>query len=62
MGTKPLSIELTASKYMRQKLDYVHNNPVKAGLCQAPEDYRYSSAGFHLLNTKEWDFLMHQEM
>jgi hypothetical protein len=26
------------------KLDYIHNNPVKAGLVENPEDYRFSSA------------------
>jgi putative transposase len=29
---------------MEQKLDYVHNNPVKRGLVAAPEHWRYSSA------------------
>jgi hypothetical protein len=27
-----------------QKLDYIHNNPVKAGIVLSPEDYLYSSA------------------
>jgi len=35
---------------MEQKLDYIHHNPVKAGLCAVPEDYAFSSAGFYLLN------------
>ncbi|SYZ73788.1 conserved hypothetical protein [Candidatus Zixiibacteriota bacterium] len=30
------------------KLDYIHNNPVKAGLVQRPEEWKYSSAGFWL--------------
>ena len=29
---------------MRQKLDYIHNNPVRRGYVDAPEDWRYSSA------------------
>jgi len=33
-----------------QKLDYIHNNPVKAGLSDLPENYEFSSAGFYLLN------------
>jgi hypothetical protein len=33
-----------------QKLDYIHFNPVKAGLCTLPEDYLYSSARFYYLN------------
>lgn len=31
-----------------QKLDYMHYNPVKAGLCILPEDYQYSSAKYYL--------------
>ena len=27
-----------------QKLNYIHNNPVKAGIVEKPEDYIYSSA------------------
>ena len=30
-----------------QKLDYIHDNPVKAGICFKSEDYIYSSAGFY---------------
>ena len=29
---------------MRQKLEYMHNNPVKRGYVDEPEDWRYSSA------------------
>lgn len=29
---------------MDQKLEYIHNNPVKAGFVENPEDYIYSSA------------------
>jgi hypothetical protein len=29
---------------MWQKLDYIHNNPVKAGLVYKAEEYVYSSA------------------
>jgi len=27
-----------------QKLDYIHNNPVEAGIVDKPEEYLYSSA------------------
>ena len=30
--------------YFNQKLNYTHENPVKAELVDKPEDYRYSSA------------------
>jgi len=26
-----------------EKLDYIHGNPVKRGLCERPEDWRWSS-------------------
>jgi len=32
------------------KVIYIHNNPVKAGLVEKPEDYKYSSARNYLLN------------
>jgi len=38
-------------------LEYIHNNPVNAGLCKLPEEYKYSSAGHYLLNKSEWDFI-----
>ena len=31
-------------KFIEQKLNYIHNNPVHAGLVSKPEDYLYSSA------------------
>ena len=37
-------IELTNNKLINQKLDYIHNNPVRAGIVSNPEDYIYSSA------------------
>ena len=37
-------IPLTNMKIAHQKLDYIHNNPVKAGFVEKPEDYLYSSA------------------
>jgi hypothetical protein len=37
-------IELFDHKILHQKLDYVHYNPVVAGIVEKPEDYLYSSA------------------
>jgi putative transposase len=34
----------------RQKLNYMHNNPVAAGLVGRAEDWRFSSAGWYLMN------------
>jgi putative transposase len=35
---------ITNEKMMAVKVEYIHNNPVKAGLVVAPEDWYYSSA------------------
>jgi putative transposase len=37
-------IELTTIEMIKQKLDYIHNNPVKAGIVDKAEEYLYSSA------------------
>ncbi|MEM1003658.1 MAG: transposase [Bacteroidota bacterium] len=37
-------IELWSSKVIQEKINYVHNNPVEAGLVYNAEDYVYSSA------------------
>ena len=37
-------IELPTPKILHQKLDYIHYNPVVAGIVEKPEDYLYSSA------------------
>jgi len=57
----PLSIELYSEKVFHQKLDYIHLNPVKAGLCKFPEQYKYSSAKFYETGINDWDFLTHYD-
>jgi hypothetical protein len=37
-------IELWSNKVIAEKIGYIHNNPVEAGLVIYPEDYLYSSA------------------
>lgn len=37
-------IELHSNELMSQKLEYIHNNPVKNGIVSKPEDYLHSSA------------------
>ena len=54
-----LSVPLWSDRVMWQKLEYIHENPVRAGLCNSPEEYKYSSAGFYLRNDNRWDFLVH---
>jgi REP element-mobilizing transposase RayT len=33
-----------SQKFIEQKINYIHNNPVRAGIVRCPEDYIYSSA------------------
>ena len=39
-----LSIDIMSYDVFVQKLNYIHKNPVKAGLCEYETDYLYSSA------------------
>ena len=39
-----MPMELLHPKFIRQKLDYLHNNPVLAGIVDEPNHYSYSSA------------------
>jgi putative transposase len=54
-----LSVELRADKVFLQKVAYIHENPVRAGLCSLPEEYKYSSARFYETNIDNWGFLTH---
>ena len=53
------SATLYNRKVASQKIDYMHYNPVKAGLCKNPENYKYSSYRFYELNEDKWGFLTH---
>ena len=37
-------IELWSTEVIKQKIDYIHNNPVKAGFVTEPIQWKYSSA------------------
>ncbi|NJN28801.1 MAG: transposase, partial [Cyclobacteriaceae bacterium] len=37
-------VELGTNEMMEQRLDYLHENPVKEGWVDNPQDYLYSSA------------------
>ena len=39
-----MPIELISNKYFDTKMDYIHRNPVKAGLVEYEEEYLFSSA------------------
>ena len=36
-------VNIYSERFLRQKLDYLHWNPVRAGLVARPEEYAYSS-------------------
>ena len=56
---EPLHIELITPAVFNQKLEYIHYNPVMAGLCINPEDYYYSSARFYYDGTDNFGMLTH---
>jgi putative transposase len=45
-------IELYSKPIMDQRTGYTHYNPVRAGIVEKPEDYKYSSARDYLLGKK----------
>ena len=55
----PLSVEIWSEKVFLEKLKYMHENPVRAGLCRYSEDYKYSSALFYKFGKDNWGFLTH---
>ncbi|MBK7883284.1 MAG: transposase [Chitinophagaceae bacterium] len=56
-----LSVELHTAKVFQQKLDYIHYNPVRAGICSLPEEYKYSTAKFYETNIDDWGFITHYQ-
>ena len=54
-----LNIELFTTDVFNQKLNYIHFNPVKAGLCGLPEDYYFSSALFYEKGIANFGFIEH---
>ena len=55
----PLYIEIWSEKVFLEKLKYIHENPVRAGICKWPDDYKYSSALFYKFGKDNWGFLTH---
>ncbi len=54
-----LSIDLFSEAVLMQKIKYIHQNPVKAGLCDLAETYQYSSAKFYETGKDDFDFIEH---
>lgn len=38
------AVEIISNKFIDQKLNYIHENPVRAGWVEEPQEYLYSSA------------------
>lgn len=54
-----LSVDLYTEHVYQQKENYIHYNPVEAGLCKLPEDYYYSSARYYETLVDDFSFLTH---
>lgn len=54
-----LGVELFSEAVFMQKLEYIHDNPVKAGLCSLPEEYYYPSAKFYEFGIDDFGMLTH---
>lgn len=50
---RPYKATMYSRLILEQKLDYIHQNPVKAGLCSLPEEYCFSSAKYYMHNVDE---------
>ena len=59
---RPLPVDLYTPAVFEQKIDYIHNNPVEAGLCEFPEQYPFSSARYYYDGTDEWKMLTHYNL
>ena len=46
-------VNVYSERFLRQKLNYVHRNPVRAGLAETPEEYVYSSYR-NYVNGEDW--------
>lgn len=54
-----LGIDLVNEGMFIQKLNYIHQNPVVAGLCLQPEEYHYSSAKYYEDGIDDFEMLTH---
>ena len=52
--SNPRSIELFTPAVFYHKIDYIHYNPLIAGLCKFAEGYKYSSAWYYETGVDEF--------
>ena len=53
-----LSISLVSHGVVDEKFNYIHMNPVRAGICKYPWEYKYSSADFYYNGGSDLGFLV----
>lgn len=49
-----MAIPVGDKRYLLSVLRYVHQNPVRAGICRRVDQYRWSSDGYYRENKNEW--------
>lgn len=56
-----MAIPLSKENILIQKLNYIHDNPIKEkwNLCTYPDDYKWSSANFYETGIDEFGILTH---
>jgi REP element-mobilizing transposase RayT len=54
-----LNVPLRTEAVVEQKLNYIHQNPVRAGLCRDDIDYFYSSAKYYETGVDDFGFITH---
>jgi len=47
-------VNVFSNQFVRQKLNYIHRNPLRSGLVTKPEDYPYSSYRNYVLDEEWW--------
>lgn len=58
---RPWKATMTTKFLAQQKLNYIHQNPVRSQLCIKQENYHYSSYRFYHHGEDNWGFISHME-
>ncbi|MBF0106294.1 MAG: transposase [Deltaproteobacteria bacterium] len=56
------AIVVDSNEYLMGLVCYIHNNPVKAQLCERPEDHRWTSHRYYLRSCKGFEWLRTQSV
>jgi putative transposase len=55
----PFMAAMNSREVLEQKLEYIHNNPVRKQYVERAEDYKFSSARYYMCNIDDWGFITH---